>query len=258
MRGRFVAVLVVSAVIASGVVVLAVTVAPTSEQKQQVRDADRVGEAYERELGTSMADLSAYVVERRLENKTDYQKLADQVAARMDDVPRIPETGTTSYGREHSREYRTAAGRRALELEPFDEFVTWLETVVVPRQEFVDVGIDLVQINPLKLLEGFNVQFSGSALRTEVVPAYRKVRKRLEQAQPGPAEAELARDLMRYADDTIKMTRRGADDIDAGQAFFFDFGDRPAALLTRLEAAQRSIAVEVTTRVDAFDPSLAP
>ena len=212
-----------------------------------------MGRSYERELKQSIDDLAAYVVKRRFENETNYQKLHDEVAARMDGIPRIPKSGTTAYGREHSRDYRTAASRRDLELRPFRAFVTRLKNDAIPRQKFVEVGIDLVQINPVKLLEGFVVQFSGSALRTEVVPAYRKARKKLRAQRPGSAEVELARDLERYATDAIKMTRDGADDIDAGRAFFFKFGDKPETLLTRLENTQRSIAVEVSTLVDAFD-----
>jgi len=253
MRGRFAAVLVVTVLVAVAALVLAVTVAPSTEQREQTDDAGRVGRAYERDLTQSIDDLAAYVVKRRFENETKYQKLYEQVTARMDAVPRIPKTGTTAYGREHSRDYRTAASRRALELEPFRAFVTRLKGEVIPRQKFVEVGIDLVQINPAKLLEGFTVQFSGSALRTEVVPAYRKVRKKLRAQKPGPADAELARDLERYANDAITMTREGADDIDAGRGFFFKFGDKPDTLLTRLENTQRSIAVEVSTLVDAFD-----
>ena len=253
MRGRFAAVLVVTVLVAAGALVLAFTVAPSADQRQQTDDAGRIGRAYERELTQSIDDLAAYVVKRRFENETDYQKLHEQVTVQMDEVPRIPKEGTTAYGRQHSRDYRTAASRRELELEPFRALVTRLENDVIPRQEFVEVGIDLVQINPAKLLEGFVVQFSGSALRTEVVPAYKKARKKLRAQKPDPADAELARDLERYADDAIKMTKDGADDIDAGRGFFFEFGDKPDTLLTRLENTQRSIAVEVSTLVDAFD-----
>lgn len=253
MRGRLAAVLVVTVLVAVSVLVVAFTVAPSTDQKEQADDAGRVARAYERELATSIDDLAAYVVKRRFENETNYQKLYEQVTIRMDAVPRIPTKGTTAYGREHSRDYRTAAARRGLELEPFRAFVELLENIVIPRQEFVEVGIDLVKINPAKLLEGFIVQFSGSALRTEVVPAYQKVRKKLRAQKPGPAEAELARDLEKYADDAIKMTKKGADDIDAGRGFFFKFGDKPKVLLTRLEATQRTIAAEVSTQVDAFD-----
>ncbi len=253
MRGRLATALVVTVLVAVGVLVLAFTVAPSSDEKEQTRDAERVAQAYEPELARSIDDLAAYVVKRRFENETDYQKLYEQVTLRMDAVPRIPKQGTTAYGREHSRDYRTAAARRGLELQPFRAFVERLERNVIPRQMFVEVGIDLVKINPAKLLEGFVVQFSGSALRTEVVPVYQKARKKLRAQQPGSAEAELARDLEKYADDTIKMTRKGASDIDAGRGFFFKFGDRPKVLLTRLEAAQRAISAEVSTQVDAFD-----
>lgn len=253
MRASFRAVLVLTTVIAAGALVLALTVAPSTEEKEQTGQAGRVAKEYEGRLARAVADLSAYVVKRRFENETNYQKLHDQVEARMDELPKIPEKGTTAYGREHSRDYRTAAARRELELRPFRAFLTHLEKAVIPRQEFVETGIDLVQINPVKLLEGFAV-VTGAPLRTEVVPAYKKARKKLREQEPGVADAELARDLERYADDAIKQTRGGADDIDAGRAFFFDFGDKPDALLTRLEATQRSIAAEVSTRVDAFDP----
>ena len=245
--------LLATTVIAAGALALALTVAPSTEEKEQTKEAGRVAKAYESRLAREVDDLSAYVVKRRFENETNYQKLYDEVTARMDDLPKIPTKGTTAYGREHSRDYRTAAARRELELKPFRQLMTHLETVVIPRQDFVDAGIDLVQINPVKLLEGFTVVFSGEPLRTEVIPAYRKARKKLRNQQPTAADAELARDLELYADDAIKMTRDGAADIDAGRAFFFDFGEKPDALLTRLEATQRSIAADVSTRVDAFD-----
>ncbi len=133
--------------------------------------------------------------------------------------------------------------------------MAWLRSSIVPRQEFLEAGITLVQINPGTLLAGFTVRFSGEPLRTEVVPPYRKTRKKLRRTSSGAADAELARDLEKYADDVIAMTKDGADDIDAGRGFVFDFGDKPAALLRRLEDAQRSIAVEVLTRVDALDAS---
>ena len=252
MRTSFRVALLVTVLIAAAALVLAITVVPSTEQKEQVQQAGRVAKTYERTLARSTDDLAAYVVKRRFENETNYQKLYDQVTARMKDVPRIPTKGTTAYGREHSRDYRTARARRGLELKQFRDFTERLEAEVIPRQEFVETGIDIVKINPVKLLEGFAV-FSGEPLRTEVVPAYRKVEKRLEKQKPAPADAELARDLERYVDDALKMTRDGADDIDAGRAFFFDFGDKPEALLTRLEATQRAIAAEVSTMVQVFD-----
>ncbi|MGI9085937.1 MAG: hypothetical protein ACR2FE_11725 [Aeromicrobium sp.] len=255
MRVRLRAVLILTALLAGGAVVLAFTVVPSTAQKQQVQDAGRVAEAYERDLEQSIDELGAYVVKRRFENATNYQKLYDQVTERMDTIPTIPKEGTTAYGRKHSREYRTAASRRSLELVQFERFTTFLQNRIIPRQEFVDAGVDLVQVNPRKLLEGFTVQFSGEALRTEVVPAYRKARKKLLDQKPAAEDAELARDLKRYADDTIKMTRGGADDIDAGRGFFFEFGNKPDLLLRRLEDTQRAIAAEVSTQVDAIDTS---
>lgn len=253
MRTSFRVVLLLTTVIAAGALALALTVAPSTEEKEQTRQAERVAEEYEGRLVRAVADLSAYVVKRRFENETNYRKLHDQVTARMDELPKIPKKTTTAFGREHSRDYRTAAARRELELKPFRELTTYLETQAIPRQEFVETGIEIVQINPVELLEGFAVALSGEPLRTEVVPAYKKARKKLMRQEPGTADAELARDLKRYVDDAITMTRDGADDIDAGRAFFFDFGDKPEALLTRLEATQRAIAAEVSAQVEAFD-----
>jgi hypothetical protein len=254
MRFVFRVVLVLTTVIAATALLLVYTVVPTTEQKEQTKRATRVGEAYDRQLTRAIDDLGAYVVKRRFEDETDYQKLYDEVRKRMATVPTIPTQGTTAYGREHSREYRTAAGRRGLELRPFHRFTTTLRATIIPRQDFVEVGIDLVKINPLKLLKGFTLT-SGSPLRTEVVPAYQKTRKKLLKQRTAPVDAELARDLEKYADDAIKMTKDGADDIDAGRPFFFKFGDKPDTLLTRLETTQRSIATQVSTMVDAFDTS---
>lgn len=253
MRNRLRAVVALTVILAAGTLALAFTVVPSPAQKEEVRAADRVARAYESELERSVAGLGAYVIKRRFENETNYRKLHDEVAGRLDEVPRISKEGTTGYGRTHSREYRTAAARRELELRQFRAFTAYLEDRAIPRQAFVEAGIKLVKINPRKLLEGFIVQYSGVALRTEVVPAYRKARKKLLAQKPANEDAELARDLVTYADDTIEMTRDGAADIDAGRPFFFDFGDRPTVLLRRLEAALRSIAAEVSTQVDALD-----
>lgn len=253
MRTSFRLALGATVLVAGTALVLALTVAPSTEEKEQVDRADRVAQEYERRLARDVDDLAVYVAKRRFENETDYQKLYDEVMQRIEDVPSIPAKGTTKYARENSRDYRNAKARRALELEPYRDFALRLESDVIPRQEFVDLGIDIVKINPVKLLEGFAVQFSGQPLRSEVVPEYRKVRRKLKKQKPGPQDAELARDLQRYVDDAIKQTQDGADDIDAGRAFFFDFGDRPKTLLARLEATQRSIAAEVSAQVDAFD-----
>jgi hypothetical protein len=254
MRFVFRLVLVLTTVLASTALVLVYTVVPSTEQKEQTREAGRVGDAYDRQLTRSIDDLGAYVVKRRFEDQTDYQKLYDEVRKRMDAVPTISTRDTTAYGREHSRDYRTAAARRGLELRPFRRFTSTLKTVVIPRQKFVEVGIDLVKINPVKLLKGFTLS-TGGPLRTEVVPVYQKTRKKLLKQRRAPVDAELARDLEKYADDAIKMTKDGADDIDARRPFFFKFGDKPDALLTRLETTQRSIASQVSTMVDAFDTS---
>jgi len=253
MRTSFRLALAVTVLVALTALVLALTVAPSTEEKKQVDRADRVAQEYERRLTLAVDDLAVYLAKRRFENETDYQKLYDQVTERIDEVPRIPEQGTTAYAREHSRDYRTAKARRGLELEPYREFTRRLKAEAIPRQEFVELGIEIVQINPVELLEGFAVQFSGQPLRSEVVPEYRKVRRKLRKQEPAREDAELARDLERYVDDAIKQTQDGADDIDAGRAFFFDFGNRPETLLTRLEATQRSIAAEVSAQVDAFD-----
>jgi hypothetical protein len=255
MRTRLRAVVVLTVVLATGTVVLALTVVPSTEQKEEVRAADRVARAYDRELEQSIEDLGAYVVKRRFENETDYQKLHDQVVDRMDEVPTIPKGNTTDYGRKNSREYRTAAAHRGLELRQYLAFTAFLKNRAIPRQEFAEAGIKLVKINPSKLLEGFIVQTSGVALRTEVVPAYRKARKKLLAQRPAAEDAELARDLKTYADDTIEMTLDGAADIDAARPFFFDFGNRPNALLRRLETLLRAISAEVSTQVDALDPT---
>lgn len=255
MRARLRAMLILTVLLGGSALVLALTVVPSTAQKEQVQDAGRVARAYERDLEQSVDDLGAYVEKRRFENATNYQKLYDQVTERMETIPRIPKEGTTAYGRKHSREYRMAASRRSLELAQFETFTRFLQNDIIPRQEFVDAGVDLVQVNPGKLLEGFIVQRSGEALRTEVVPAYRKARKRLLDQEPAAEDAELARDLEKYADDTIKMVRRGADDIDAGRGFVFEFGDTPDLLLRRLENTQRTMAAEVSMRVDAIDTS---
>jgi hypothetical protein len=255
MRFALRAVLVLTTLLASAAVVLAYTAVPSTEQKEQVKDAGRVAAAYERQLKRSVDDLSAYVVKRRFEDQTKYQKLYDEVTKRAKSVPTIPTAGTTAYGREHSRDYRNAAARRALDLQPFSRFTARLKATVIPRQKFVDVGIDLVKINPLKLLKGFTIRLSGEPLRTEVVPVYEKTRKKLLKQKPAADDAELFRDLEQYADDTIKMTKDGAKDIDAGRPFFFKFGDKPDTLLTRLEGTQRMIATEVSTLVDSFDTS---
>lgn len=253
MRSRLLrAVLILTAVIGAGVLVLAFTVVPSTAEKQEVREAGRIARDYERRLDREVEELGAYVVKRRFENETDYQKLHDEVGERIEAVPAIPRRGTTAFGREGSRDYRNAADRRELELRQYEAFMVELEDRIIPRQEFVEAGIDLVKVNPLKLLEGFFVS-SGAPLRTEVVPEYRKARKKLLATRPGNDEAELARDLEQYADDTITMVRGGAADLDAGRPFFFDFGDEPNLLLSRLEAAQRAIAAEVSTMVDAID-----
>jgi hypothetical protein len=248
-------VLLATSFVGVGAVILALTVVPSPEQRRQVDHADQVAQQYRRDLSAYVDRLGDYVAKRLMKDGTDYQKLHDELMKHLPETPRLPAKGVTAYAREHSRDYRTAAARRALEMAPFRAFADRLESVTIPRQKLVDAGIKLVKLNPLKLLEGFIVQFSGEALRTEVVPAYKKARARLLKQRPTPADGELARDLKTYADDVISMTSQGADDIDAGRSFFFDFGDRPKALLGRLADTQRAIAAEVSTQVDALPGS---
>ena len=82
--------LLATTVIAAGALALALTVAPSTEEKEQTKEAGRVAKAYESRLAREVDDLSAYVVKRRFENETNYQKLYDEVTARMDDLPKIP------------------------------------------------------------------------------------------------------------------------------------------------------------------------
>ena len=168
MSTQFRAVIGLSAVVAAGALVLAVTVVPTTEQRREVQEAGQVGRDFDRELTRAIDALGPYVVERRPANRTDYQGLLDDVRQRLEAVPPVPVEGTTAYGREHSRDYREAAERRDLELEPFQAFAMWLSSSAVPRQEFLEAGVELVQINPGTLLSDFTITFSGEPLRTEV------------------------------------------------------------------------------------------
>jgi hypothetical protein len=251
-------VLLATSFVGVGAVILALTVVPSPEQRQEVDHADQVAQQYRRELSAYVGRLGDYVAKRLAKDGTNYQKLHDELMNHLPEAPRIPVKGVTAYAREHSRDYRTAAERRSLELMPFRAFAKRLEAVSIPRQKFVDAGVKLVKLNPLKLLQGYVVQFSGEPLRTEVVPAYKKARKRLLEQHHAPTEDELARDLKTYADDVIDMTEKGADDIDAGRPFFFDFGDRPKALLGRLAATQRTVAADVSAQVDALPTSGSP
>lgn len=231
--------------------VLAVVVAvclPSPDEQREVDAADRQAERYATRLDAALASFGEQSRTDVADHVDDLEKALALVRRHVRAVPRISSTGTTAYGRAHSLQYRAAKGRRSLALRPFVALVRVLEEAVA-AQAFVRAGTRAIGINPLELLDGFSV-LTGAPLRERVVPAYQDARKQLLAHAAPSGSAVLGRDLMTYVSDAITTTRDGADDIDAGRPFHFDFGTRPQDLQRRLASLNTSVASSALQAVD--------
>ncbi|KQY58760.1 hypothetical protein ASD11_03745 [Aeromicrobium sp. Root495] len=237
------------ATVALGTVAVALALRqPSAAQEREVRAADERARSYARRLDAALvtfAEQSRHDVNQHAE---DLAKALALVRRHVTEVPEVSADGTTSYGRAHSLEYRAAEGRRGLALRPFVQLVRVLEEAV-DVQAFIRAGTDVIGINPLELLAGTPV-VTGEPLRDRVVPAYESARKRLKRQDVPPGSAVLGRDLQTYVSDAITMTKDGADAIDAGRPFRFDFGTRPQDLQRRLAELNASVVASALQAVD--------
>ncbi len=221
---------------------------PSPQERAEVRAADRVAVRYEQDLDAAASRFGERVVTIVRANTDDFERALKLVQERTRSVPRIPERGTTDYGREHSDRFQEARSRRDLALRPYLRLVRTLRAAV-PIQEFIEAGTRAIRINPTKLLSDV-VVVDGSPLRDIVVPRYRKARQDLKKHPAPPGSEVLGRDLDRYVKDAITSAQEGADDIDAGLPFFFDFGRRPQDLQRRLVSLQATLASQVLQVLD--------
>ncbi len=221
---------------------------PSPEQRAEVRAADVVAARYEKDLDAATSRFSSQVTTIVRDNTDDFGRALALVQKRTRSVPRIPEKGTSAYGREHSDRYQEARSRRDLALRPYLRLVRTLRSAVT-IQEFIEAGTRTIRINPTKLLSDV-VVVDGSPLREIVVPRYRAARKDLKKHPAPPGSEVLGRDLDRYVKDAITSAEEGADDIDAGRPFFFDFGRRPQDLQRRLVSLQSTLATQVLQVLD--------
>ncbi|MEH3033944.1 MAG: alpha/beta fold hydrolase [Aeromicrobium erythreum] len=244
----------VVATVVLGLVCVAVALTrPSPAQRDQVAAADRVASRYERALDEAVPRFAEKVRQGVLDNTDDFAEAHDVLRAAVKRVPRIPTAGTTAYGRSHSERYREARTRRDVELEPYVTLAATLE-VAERAQAFIEAGTKVIRVNPAKLLEDQAVT-TGRPLRDEVVPAFRKARSDLAKHPPPKGSEVLARDLRTYLKDAISTTEDGADALDAGRPFFFDFGKRPQDLQRRLQTLQRTLVAQV---VQVLDEVVAP
>ena len=221
---------------------------PSPTQRREVEAADRVAARYAEILEANLVVFGEKTRQDVADHADDFATALTLVRRHVTAVPRISSRGTTAYGRAHSLEYRSAKGRRGLALRPFVQLVRVLEDAV-RAQAFVRAGTKAIRINPLELLDGTPV-VTGESLRELVEPAYRAARRTLQRHAAPTGSALLGQDLLTYVSDAITMTREGADDIDAGRPFRFDFGTRPQDLQRRLAALNASVASSVLQAVD--------
>lgn len=221
---------------------------PSPQEREQVRAADRVAARYDRSLDAVATDLQDDVRRAVRGNLTDMGRAFRRVKKLVAAIPKAPTAGTTAYGREHSEDYRTAEARRVLEAEPYADLIRTLAGAAAV-QEFIDAAGRALQVNPAELLQGMAVT-TGAPLRDEVVPAFRKAKADVRDHPAPPGDKQLERDVVKFLDDAVKQVRRGADDIDAGRPFFFDFGTKPRDLDKRLQKLQRALAGQVLQVLD--------
>lgn len=246
-RLRFIT--VVTVVLGVGLIGAARVIAESPQERAQVQVANRASERFDRAMDTFVLTAAKDISAKQVKAKTDYPALKAFVDKRIVNAPKIQVAGTNAYGRQHSKHYRSAAERRKLALTPFRRLSGDLEDTAIPDQAFVDAGKKLVQINPAKILANIYI-YSGTPLRTLVVPAFEKARDRLKNTRAPTDSALLQLDLMTYAKDSISQTKDGATKLDMQQPFVFNFGTRPDDLLRRLVVVQSTIRTEVGNDVD--------
>lgn len=245
LRLAVLATFVIGLVIAS----LGAVVAKSPQQRDEIREADRVAQRFDKTIDTYVAAAAAELKSQHDADQDGYPALLDLAKDKIADAPRLRPGATTSYGREHSGDYQGAADRRAAALAPLKSLETYLRTRAIPDSGFIAAGKKLVGLRPGTLLGDAPV-VDGEPLRKRVLPAYEKARARLKK-QDIPEGAELLQlDLVTYANDLISMTKDGAKKIDDSKAFFFRLGDRPVELFQRLAAMESAIQVQVRQQVE--------
>ncbi|MCW2829552.1 MAG: hypothetical protein JWP31_244 [Aeromicrobium sp.] len=251
-RGRRRKLVVVSAlqgIIGIVLVVMALTIVNSPAERDEIRAADRVATRYLQDLESYRQRSVETVLDEFAKDPDDYPDLLKTVEATTAAAPEVPRRGTTAFGRAHSDDYRSTAKRRAFVLQPWTRLADYLRDGAVPASRFVRAGKKLVNVDPSKILEGVFV-FNGAPLRDLVRPAFEKARAQVRKTAAPQGADLLKRDLLTYADDALKLTDGGAESIDRGEPFFFEFGTRPDRLLERLAAVEASIQQEALARAD--------
>ena len=254
MKKRLRSFTVTSVVIGVALVLAGLVVVDSPAERAQIRAADRVAARHQDAVKRFTTTTAASIAGKKANSKKDLSALLSFVDERLGAAPRIPTSGTTAFGREHSRAYRTAAERQKFALQPFRSLAAFLRDGAIPDLAYIAAGRKLVQVSPAKILEGFQV-FTGTPLRELVLPAFEKARDDLKKQDP-PADSKLLGiDLETYADDVISMTKDGADKLDRQTNFVFDFGARPDDLFRRLGIVETTIKSELSTRIDELGSS---
>jgi len=223
---------------------LAAAKGDTGQQREQTRAADAVVKGFHEKLARFDAKQSKLLGAAVAKDVDNYARLLTTADHAVAQAPKVPTRGTTAYGREHSDSYRDAINERDGIVTPYENLVRLLRTRAIPTSKFIIAARAAVLVDPAKLLKD-QVIVTGEPLREFVLPAFKKARARLKK-QPVPQDAGLlAADLLAFVDGAIRQTREGADRIDDGKPFFFDFGTQPHDLLVRLTGLETQVAREV-------------
>jgi hypothetical protein len=249
MRSRLRLAIVVTFVIGLVVVGLGSVVAKSPEQRDEIRAADRVAQRFDAAVDRYVASAAAELKSQHDADQDGYPALLDLAKGKIAEAPNLRPGGTTSYGREHSDDYRDAADHRSAALAPLKDLEAYLRTRAIPDSRFIAAGKKLVALRPGTLL-GDEPVVDGDPLRKRVLPAYEKARARMKKQETPEGSELLQLDLMTYANDVISMTKEGARKIDDQKAFFFQLGDRPVKLFRRLAAIESAIQVQVAQQVE--------
>jgi hypothetical protein len=243
--------LAVVATFVIGLIIIGVgsVVAKSPEQRDEIRAADRVAQRFDAAVERYVVAAAVEVKSKHDADQDGYPALLDLVQDKIADAPRLHPGKSTSYGREHSDDYREVGEQRTAALKPLKDLELYLRTQAIPDSRFIAAGKKLVALRPGTLL-GDDPVVNGDPLRERVLPAYEKARSRMKK-QDAPKGSELLRlDLMTYANDMISMTKDGAKKIDDQKAFFFQLGDRPVELFRRLATLESTIQIQVAQQVE--------
>jgi hypothetical protein len=218
-------------------IVIAQHVVLDPDERAQVADAERAARTYIDALDAYQASSTAALTTMSRKKGVELGDLLARAEKARTHVPPVPKTPRIAH---RNDEVRKAAAERTQVVGRWTQWIDAVRAELLPAARLAKAGRSLVTLDPADQLKGvFFV--TGDALTERVLPGFRKATDRIRKLDETKLDPLLRQDLVAYGEFVIDMTKDGAKRLTRGEAFHFEFGERPDQLFIRIVALERLV-----------------